>query len=98
MCVGCRGGAVQVAPIKPALKAPVTKRLKLKCDEPLLNFAFNSNLRRYTAEGHLNVLIWAREHHCRWDGITCVNAAGGGHLEVLRWARAHGCPWWGGAS
>ena len=29
------------------MKAPVTERLKLKCDEPLLNFAFNFNLRRY---------------------------------------------------
>jgi hypothetical protein len=41
-------GAVQVAPIKRALKAPGSKRLKLKCDEPLSNFAFNFNLRRYT--------------------------------------------------
>jgi len=38
---------VQVDPIKPTLKAPGTERLKLKCDEPLLNFAFNFNLRRY---------------------------------------------------
>ena len=29
------------------LKAPGTKRLKLKCDSPLSNFAFNFNLRRY---------------------------------------------------
>jgi hypothetical protein len=34
--------------MKPTLKAPGTKRLKLKCDEPLSNFAFNFNLRRYT--------------------------------------------------
>jgi hypothetical protein len=38
---------VQVAPIKPTLKAPGTKRLKLKCYQPLSNFAFNSSLRRY---------------------------------------------------
>ena len=30
----------------PKLKLPGAKRLKLKCDEPLLNFAFNFNLRR----------------------------------------------------
>jgi hypothetical protein len=41
---------VQVDPIKPTLKAPESKRLKLKCDEPLLNFAFNFNLRRYMLE------------------------------------------------
>jgi hypothetical protein len=39
---------VQVDPIKPTLKAPGTKRLKLQYDEPLSNFAFNFNLRRYT--------------------------------------------------
>jgi len=44
-----RGEAVQVDPIKPTLKAPGTKRLKLKYDEPLSNFAFNFNLRHYYA-------------------------------------------------
>ena len=46
-----KGTAVQVAPIKPTLKAPGclgTKRLKLKCGEPPSNFAFNFKLRRYT--------------------------------------------------
>ena len=42
------GRAVQVDPIKPALKAPGTKRLKLKYDELLSNLAFKFNLRRYT--------------------------------------------------
>ena len=39
--------AVQVDPIRPTLKAPGTKRLKLKYDEPVSNFAFKFNLRRY---------------------------------------------------
>ena len=34
--------------MKPKLKPPATKRLKLKCDEPPLNFAFKFNLRRYS--------------------------------------------------
>jgi hypothetical protein len=38
---------VQVDPIKPALKAAGTKRLKLKYDAPVSSFAFNFNLRRY---------------------------------------------------
>ena len=38
---------MQVDPIKPTLKAPRTKRLKLKCDEWLSDFAFNFNLCRY---------------------------------------------------
>jgi len=39
---------VQVDPIKPALNAPGTKRLKLMYDGALSNFAFNFNLRRYS--------------------------------------------------
>jgi len=45
------GRAVQVDPMKPTLKAPGTKRLKPKCHEPLSNFAFKINLRRYTMVG-----------------------------------------------
>jgi hypothetical protein len=38
---------VQVAPIKPTLKAPGTKLLELQYDELLSSCAFNLNLRRY---------------------------------------------------
>ena len=38
---------MQIGPIKPTLKAPGTKRLKLKCDVLLSNVAFKFNLRRY---------------------------------------------------
>jgi hypothetical protein len=41
---------VQVDPIKPTLKAPGTKRLKLKRDEPLSKFALKFKLRLYTKE------------------------------------------------
>jgi hypothetical protein len=34
--------------MQPKLKPPRSKRLKLKCDILLSNFAFNFNLRRYT--------------------------------------------------
>ena len=44
------GKAVQVVPIKPTLKAPGTKRLKLKCDRLLSTLAFKFNLRRYNVE------------------------------------------------
>jgi NTP pyrophosphatase (non-canonical NTP hydrolase) len=47
--------------------------------------------------GYLEVLRWARENGCPWDGRTCYNAAMNGHielhLEVLKWARANGAPW-----
>ena len=39
---------MQVDPIKPKLKAPGTKHLKLNCAIPLSTFAFKCNLRRYT--------------------------------------------------
>jgi len=45
------GRAVQVDPIKPRLKAPGTKRLKLTHDEPLSINAFKFNLRRYSVAG-----------------------------------------------
>jgi hypothetical protein len=38
---------VQVDPIKPTLKAPGTKRLKLICHDSLSNFGFKFNLRRF---------------------------------------------------
>ena len=47
------GGAVQVVSIRTRVEsAPgvCNQRLKLKCDEPLSNVAFNFNLRRYTLD------------------------------------------------
>jgi len=41
------GGAVQVDPVTPKFKAPVTKRLKLNCDVLLSTSAFKFNLRHY---------------------------------------------------
>ena len=45
---GFPGKAVQVDPIKPMLKLPGTKRLKLEYGKLLSEFAFNFNLRCYT--------------------------------------------------
>ena len=42
---------MQVNPIKPNLKPPGTKRLKLGYDGLLSNFGFKFNLRRYTGAG-----------------------------------------------
>ena len=50
VAVGGHGRAVQVDPIKPTLKASGTKRLTLKCDEPLSNVAFKFDLRRYITD------------------------------------------------
>ena len=52
---------MQVDPIKPTLKAPRTKRLKLKYNKLLSSFAFNFNLRRYTKApqkfGAMNLML-----------------------------------------
>jgi len=45
---------VQVDPIKPTLKAPAPKRLKLNCDKLLPTSAFKFNLRRFITEPPLN--------------------------------------------
>jgi hypothetical protein len=41
---------VQVDPAKPKLKLPGTKRLNLKCDGPVSNFALTLNLHHYIKE------------------------------------------------
>jgi hypothetical protein len=41
--------------MKPTLKVPGTKRLKLKYDEPLSKFAFTFNLRRYIAASAFSI-------------------------------------------
>ncbi len=48
--MGRHGRAVQVEPMKPMLKAPGTKRLKLKYDGPLSFCALKMNLRRYNTD------------------------------------------------
>jgi len=45
-----RGWVVQIDPIKPILKAPGTKRFKLRYDGPLSNFAFKFHLRHYIVD------------------------------------------------
>ena len=56
---------MQVDPIKPKLKPPRTKRLKLDYDELLSNFAFKFNLRRYIKgfkSFDVSTLTWAFAH------------------------------------
>ena len=45
-----QGRALQVDPTKSTLIAPGYARLRPKCDQPLSNFAFEFNLRRYMKE------------------------------------------------
>jgi hypothetical protein len=63
---------VQVDHIKPTLKVPGNKRLKLDCHEPLSNVAFDVNLRRYTMEA-------AAVAHLRF--FSGAGGGGGGSAE-----------------
>jgi len=50
-------------------------------------FPWNSRTCKEAARhGHLELLIWAREHGCEWDSWTSAFAAKGGHCEMLKWA------------
>ena len=52
------GGAVQVGSIKPRVESAYG-RLKLEYDEPLSNFAFISNLRRYSLGPYVLLFVLA---------------------------------------
>jgi len=52
---------VQVDPTKLTVKAPESKRLKLKYEDLLSNVAYNSNLCRYSVEVSRAFKCWA------WD-------------------------------
>ena len=70
---------MQVDPIKPTLKAPGTKRLKLKCDILLSTSAFKFNLRRYTEQAA--------------SAVVTANGrvpTGGSVPLVIRFADSHG--------
>ena len=67
---------MQVPPIKPALKAPGTKHLKLKCDTLLLTSAFKFNLRRYI--GVVDATQYARFNAYDLVATTVAVPAGGG--------------------
>jgi hypothetical protein len=85
------GRAVQVDSIKTRVEsAPgvCDQRLKLKCDEPLSNVAFNFNVRRY----NLAVLNWLRDQGCPWNKETRVYAVNHNRKELLKWLDAAGAP------
>jgi len=67
---------VQLYPIKPTLKPPRTKRLKLKYDELVSNFDFNFSLRRYSQAGAGAALLRRRNLALStgdWQGLTLVH-------------------------
>lgn len=42
----------------------------------------------------VQLLIWARNNGCAWNGpAVCNRAARGGHMGILKYARENGCSW-----
>ena len=78
---------MQVDPIKPTLKAPGTKRLKLKYDKMLSNIAFKFNLRRYT-KGARAVRVEAAEA-CS-ECVQWLRGGGGGRGGGISGGRGSG--------
>jgi len=69
------GRAVQADPMKPTVKAPRAKRLKLSYDEPPSNFAFQFNLRRYSTGRTRCHSRW-----CVWRGGRQTARTGAGMM------------------
>jgi hypothetical protein len=67
---------MQVAPIKPTLKAPGTTRLKLKYYEVLSSFAFKFNLRRYTKSAPFRVMVGRCSMTVSIPVLKCESANG----------------------
>ena len=72
--------------MKPTLKAPGTKRLKLKCHRLLSTFAFDFNLRRYITTSKLQ----CESPHRRFPGMAVVTVSmdgmmfSGGHVSTVQ--------------
>jgi hypothetical protein len=79
-----QGGAVQVDPIKPKLKPPGIKRLKLDYDGVLSDFGHKFNLRRYN-KGAASGKRWsAPRRSTTWCGwVTSTTGASGGWGQGL---------------
>jgi hypothetical protein len=65
---------VQVDPVKPKLKLPGIKRLKLKCHVLLSSFAFKFKLRRYTAVDSVDDVLTSRAADLRPALLVAADA------------------------
>jgi hypothetical protein len=92
-----------------ASKLVPIRTLKIKKDELVETVVRSNNLKYYqwlesilvvenvmnacAKWGSLEILKYAHENGCRWDGHTCEQAAGGGYLECLKYLHENNCPW-----
>ena len=76
---------MQVEPMKPMLKAPGTKRLKLEYDELLRSFAFKLYLRRYTKVGFRGggTVVRAAGNHLLFGDVQCRFGSVSGSAHVV---------------
>ena len=78
------GEAVQVDPIKPTLKPTGTKRLKLKCDILLSNYALKVNLRRYTMAEKARLQMMGGDWDAALETAQRIQGSDSQNIEALR--------------
>jgi hypothetical protein len=82
--------ALEVHPFKPTSKAPGSKRLKLKHDELLSNFAFSFNLRRYIlADGTVYTNVFVPGQANPLVQTSSVSTDGGKVFKAGAYTRYH---------
>ena len=58
-----------------------------------LGYPWGHTAHNAARNGHLDILVWARDRGCPLMADACCAAATNGHLTILQWLRANGCPW-----
>lgn len=59
------------------------------------DYIFASICNKAAANGHLNILKWARSHEQKfpWSSLTCALAAMNGNMDILEYAISNKCPY-----
>ena len=75
---------MQIEPIKPELKPPGSKRLKLEYEKPLSNVDLNFNLRRYIKGECIVFNNWRAMHGRKYAGQGRIIVGGTVAMESFK--------------
>lgn len=80
-----------VTSIIPTLETSVSQlRHSFECGAPRRSTRVCTAIARL---GRLDILRYAREHHCPWDARTCAAAALQAPFQFLEYLTLNSCPW-----
>jgi hypothetical protein len=89
----------EVQHIKLAFIASVSKQINSICKNHKQNIGIQSTIVRptvfqhyFAVNGYLNCMVYAHENGCKWDSITCSNAAENGQLACLKYHNQNMAP------